>query len=420
LFKFLHAADIHLDSPPVGLQQYEGAPIGEIRGATRRAFQNLVELALNEEVAFVLIAGDLYDGDWPDYNTGLFFAAQMTKLHEADIKVFIVAGNHDAASQITKRLRMPDNVKFLSVHKPETVILEDIGVAVHGQGFSSRAVTDNLSLNYPDPLRSLFNLGLLHTSLNGREGHEPYAPCSLDNLVSKNYNYWALGHVHKREVLSSDPWAFFPGNLQGRHAKETGSKGAILVMVEDGMVASAEHCDLDVVRWEVCEIDTTMAASGHDVVDLVRETIASQSDAAGGRILAVRVRLVGTSEAHGHLSSDPEHWTNQIRATVFDISNDVWIEKVVFHTKTPIDLETLLEHDDPVGGLLRTLQKMRSKNQNDVRELLKEFGDLKNKLPAEYRQLDEAIDFNDPASLTPLIEDVEQFLVPRLLERTES
>src|SRR5690349_16787907 len=102
MFKFLHAADVHLDSPLKGLARYEGAPADEIRGATRRAFDNLVELAIQEEAAFLLLAGDLYDGDWKDYNTGLFFVSRMRRLEEAGIPVFLISGNHDAASQITR------------------------------------------------------------------------------------------------------------------------------------------------------------------------------------------------------------------------------------------------------------------------------------------------------------------------------
>src|SRR5262245_49868226 len=168
MFKFIHAADIHLDSPLRGLEHYDGAPVAHIRGATRQALVNLVELALAEQVAFVLIAGDLYDGEWRDYNTGLFFAAQMSKLREVDIQVGIIAGNHDAASHMTRYLRLPDNVTMFAVHHPQTVYLKAWDVALHGQGFAKRAVTVDLSTAYPQPDPSLFNIGLLHTSLNGR------------------------------------------------------------------------------------------------------------------------------------------------------------------------------------------------------------------------------------------------------------
>ena len=192
MFKFLHAADIHLDSPLQKLEQYEGAPVRELRQATRRAFENLIELAIAEKVDFVLIAGDLYDGDWKDYNTGLYFISRITKLNDANIPVYIITGNHDAASAITKTLRLPDNVKMFPTDKPCTFKLEEVGVAIHGQGFATPAVKKDLSAGYPVAVAGYFNIGMLHTCATGREGHEPYAPCTVAALESKGYDYWAL------------------------------------------------------------------------------------------------------------------------------------------------------------------------------------------------------------------------------------
>ncbi len=123
--KFIHAADVHLDSPLHGLERYEGAPVAEMRGATRRALENLVDLCRDERADFLLLAGDLYDGDWRDFGTGLFFAAQMVRLREAGVRVFVVRGNHDAASRITRSLRLPDNVHVFASRRPETVVDDD-------------------------------------------------------------------------------------------------------------------------------------------------------------------------------------------------------------------------------------------------------------------------------------------------------
>src|SRR3972149_5708623 len=253
MFRFLHAADVHLDSPLCGLERYEGAPVQEVRGATRQALAALADCAVKEKVAFVLIAGDLYDGDWRDYGTGLVFVREMVRLREADIPVFVIAGNHDAQSQITKALRLPENVRLFPAEEPRTVVDEDRGIAVHGQSFATRAVTEDLSVRYPDPVSGLFNVGLLHTSADGREGHEPYAPSRPEALALKGYDYWALGHVHKREILHRDPWVVFCGNLQGRHIKETGPKGCTIVTVDSGKVTTVDHRALDVLRWAVCE-----------------------------------------------------------------------------------------------------------------------------------------------------------------------
>lgn len=302
--KFLHAADLHLDSPLRGLERYEGAPVDEIRGASRRALENLVDLAIKEDVAFVLLAGDLYDGDWKDYNTGLFFTRQVARLQEAGMGAYVVAGNHDAASQLTKALRPPKNVHIFSTRKPETVVIEEHGVAVHGQGYATRSVTEDLVRDYPLANPDLFNIGLLHTSLDGRPGHEPYAPCSIDSLRSRGYQYWALGHVHKREVVSADPWIVFPGNIQGRHARETGPKGCSLVVVEEGRVTRVEHRTLDVVRWMECYVDLDDVINLDEVYDRVGHALADALVEAEDRLLAVRLRLSGSCPVHGRLRAE--------------------------------------------------------------------------------------------------------------------
>ncbi len=181
-----------------GLEQYEGAPVQEIRNAARRALSNLVDLAIDQKVAFVLIAGDLYDGDWRDYNTGLFFVDQVRRLREADIPLYLISGNHDAANKMTRTLRMPENVTFFSADRPETALLPDLDVAIHGQSFATAAVYDDLSEGYPLADSGRFNIGMLHTCAAGREGHDRYAPCSIEGLKSKGYDYWALGHIHLR------------------------------------------------------------------------------------------------------------------------------------------------------------------------------------------------------------------------------
>ncbi|MBW2597058.1 MAG: DNA repair exonuclease, partial [Deltaproteobacteria bacterium] len=201
--------------------------------ATRRAFDNLVQTAIKEKVSFVLIAGDLYDGDWKDYNTGLYFVSQMNRLRDVNIPVYIVAGNHDAASKVSRVLRLPESVHLFPTQKPATLCINNIDVAIHGQSFASPAVKKDLSAKYPPRLPGYFNIGMLHTCVTGREGHESYAPCTLDGLRSKGYDYWALGHVHQHEVLMDDPLIVFPGNIQGRHVQETGPKGCVLVSVDD-------------------------------------------------------------------------------------------------------------------------------------------------------------------------------------------
>jgi exonuclease SbcD len=411
--RFLHAADVHLDSPLRGLERYEGAPVDEIRGATRRAFENLVALAIEESVDFVLLAGDIYDGDWRDYNTGLFFSGQMGRLNDRGIPVFLVAGNHDAASQITKALRPPPNLSVFATRAPETRVIDHLGVAIHGQGFPSRAVTDDLSRAYPHGDPALFNIGLLHTSLDGRPGHERYAPCTPDSLRAKGYQYWALGHVHQRELIAQDPYILYPGNIQGRHIRETGPKGCTLVRVEEGEVVEIEPRSLDVVRWAICPVDVTDVRSLDQILPLVERALAEASDAAEGRLLATRLRLTGRSPIHSRLHAEHERLVNECRALVFSAGlADVWIEKLVVETHPSAPVSEL-SREDAFGGLLRTIHALELDGER-LSALSEEVEALALKLPPALRGGDDPFDPSATEYLSGCLEDVKALLVERL------
>ncbi len=421
--KFVHAADLHIDSPLRGLERYEGAPVELIRGATRRAMEHLVELCLEEGAKLLLLCGDLYDGDWKDYSTGLFFSRQMARLREGEVSVAWIRGNHDAASRLTQHLRPPDNVHELSHARPVTVErdIAGVSVALHGQGFPSAKVTDDLTERYPAPVPGAFNIGLLHTALDGREGHDSYAPCRVDSLTNKGYDYWALGHVHQREEVRRNPWIVFPGNLQGRHARETGRKGATLVSVNAGRVVEVEHRTLDEVRWAHLVVDASVAASADDVVDAVRERLAAQVLDADGRLLAARVSVVGATRAHAALSLNSERFQQEIRAAALDVGRDAaWIEKVGLSTRAEGDPLLLRERNDPVGALLRALDALRT-DEVEVATLLEELGELKRKLPRELLDGPDAARLADVSGVRGLLAEIEGLLLPLLSEeRNES
>lgn len=380
--KILHAADLHIDSPLGGLTAYEGAPAEEIRGATRRATENLIEAALDHEVSLVLLAGDIFDGDWPDYSTGLFWNEQLGRLHDAGIPAVSVAGNHDAQSQISRNLQLPPNVTQLSTSKPQTVTFDDLEVEVIGQGYATRDVSVDLTEAYPVGDSHLFSIGLLHTGLNGRPGHASYAPASVDALRAKGYQYWALGHVHTREIVHEDPWIVFPGNTQGRHARETGPKGATLLTVEGGAVDAVEHLVLDDVRWDLCSIDATCCTSADDVRSAVAERLSTIAADADGRLAAVRVEITGASQAHEGLWANHHGFEADIRSLA-NTGGRLWVEKVRVSTSRPVDLAAARD-DDAIGALAQRIDSLRD-DPDALVPYEGAFADLTKKLGADAR-----------------------------------
>ncbi len=391
-----------------------GSPVAQLRNATRQAFINLIDAALREQVAFMLIAGDLYDSAWRDCNTGLFFAAQMSRLRDANIPVVVVTGNHDANGTVTKALPMPDNVHILPKSRPKTITLDTLGVAIHGQSYPSASVEADLAADYPTPLPYLLNIGLLHTSADGRPGHAPYAPCSIQSLIAKGYQYWALGHVHAREIVCRRPWVVFPGNLQGRHIRETGAKGFVLVTVEDGQIVSADLHPCDVLRWADCIIDVTTARSDEDVYTAVRQELEEElAQQQAEALLAVRIHLSGATELHAALLSSPERLRSAIRMQATDIGYDrIWIEKILLQTSPP-----LMPADANDSGLRDLWQAIQEGElaDSDLQRLLAEYRPFIDRLPEELRNGENAISLNDPDTQQTLLRDARALALARLL-----
>jgi DNA repair protein SbcD/Mre11 len=417
MFKFIHAADIHLDSPMRRLDYYEGAPVAEFRQATRRAFENLIHLAISENVVFMLIAGDLYDGDWKDYNTGLYFVSQMSKLRDAGIRVFIVTGNHDAASNITKTLRFPDNVRIFPSDRPATFQIENPRIAIHGQSFASPAVRKDLASCYPIPLDNFYNIGLLHTCVSGREGHEPYAPCSLEDLKNKGYDYWALGHVHKHEVIEKTPLIIFSGNTQGRQCRETGSKGCVLVSVENSHETEIEFTPIDVIRWVIGQVDATGAETGYEILDRSQKLLEGLLEENDGIPLAVRLQIYGMTIVHDDFFSDLERWTNEIRSLALDAcGGKVWVEKIKIGTRLPDSSRLLEKKNGAIDELLELFDELSAENVVHP-DLLSELADLERKLPLELKTMAEGFKFNDAEWMKDILKQVKPMLVKRLLKK---
>ena len=264
----------------------------------------------------------LWDCDWPDSAPGLFFIQQAARLGKAGIPIFVIKGNHDAESKLTSAIRhWPENVTFFSHKKPHTIKLEKWNVAIHGQSYGQQQVTQDLSEKYPAPVAGAFNIGLLHTCLE--DGTTDYAPACIAKLAAHGYDYWALGHIHQRQDFSRNGVHIeFPGNLQGRSIRETGPKGCSLVTVDDDYTVTSRFKPLDVVRWQ----ELSVVAEDSGLESAVREALEKAVAQSDGRLLAVRLQVIGCV-AGGQALRD------RLDAVAVEVG-DVWLEKIVVTAPT--------------------------------------------------------------------------------------
>ena len=385
--RFIHAADIHLDSPLSGLAAYPDAPAAQLRNATRDAFCELVNRAIEEQVDFMVIAGDLYDGSWRDHNTGIFFCREMGRLRRAGIAVFVLFGNHDAESEMTRKLELPDNVRCFATQKPQTFTLDTLGVVLHGQSFRHKETTDNLAAAYPPPVAGYYNIGVLHTALEGHTAHANYAPCSRAELHARGYQYWALGHVHEFAQWDGPSIIVFPGNLQGRHIRETGRRGAVLVEVDGRGHTTVERIFIDVLRWETLRIDAADCASLLDVARSIGRALEALLECDSHVPRAVRVTVHGRTAAHGELFGLESQLRNEVLARIASIDNArLWLEKVKLETEALLDPAQSGHHFDAFSDLQEILREA-GQDPEFLLKLETEFGAFTARMPHELDAL---------------------------------
>ena len=381
MFRFIHTADLHLDAPLHSLALKDEVLSDLVGSATRGALEQIVTLCLEEDIHALLIAGDLYDRDLHSMKTAAFLTAQLERLNAAEIPVFIIRGNHDAASVITKELDLPPNVHVFSGHGG-TEQLEEYGVAVHGVSFAKPQAPENLLPKYPAPVAGCFNIGLLHTSLAGSEGHDTYAPCSVSDLKNHGYDYWALGHIHKRQVHSEAPHIVMPGMPQGRDIGEAGTKTVTMVSVSDGTVTLEER--------RTSQVEFSRLSCALDGVEEWRDILAqisaaikkAVSQAAGNSIL--RVDLTGQTPLAWRVRRDMDLLSEQIREEARNIGGaigTVWIEKVECHLRQPEASEAREDPRFELQVLMQTLIQDESVTAR-AEEIAKW---LEKELPAEIR-----------------------------------
>jgi len=413
-FSFIHAADLHLGSPFLGLSSNDEELARRVAAASREAFEELVDQAIGRQVKFVVIAGDIYDGDWKDTTIGHFFNRQMAKLQRAGIPVYKVRGNHDAESVITSAVTLPDSVKVFSSKRPETFLIPELKVALHGQSFANRAVPENLALAYPAPEPGMFNIGVLHTSCDGRPPHANYAPCSVQDLLQRGYQYWALGHCHEYEVVNTIPPIIFPGNLQGRSIRECGLKGAVVVEVEDGEVTGMSRLPLARIQWALISADLTGATSEEEAFEVIRGEIQKEVNLAGGTPVVFRMVISGSTSLHRMLHAEPGRVVDEVLAAANHCTDAIWLESVKVQTSEPSTASA--GQESPLASLdLKSMLDSLRESPVVLKEARAALEVIKGKLPAMVMPPDI---FSDE-SISNLVGEARELLISSELSSEE-
>jgi len=280
-----------------------------IGDASRQALRAIVQLCLNEQVDALLLSGDLYDGEQTSMKTARFLADQIDLLHAAGVQVFMIRGNHDAMSQITKELTFPGSVTLFTGRGKAVMVKQDPGclpIVIHGISFADRHAPDSLLSKYLPPTEGAVNIGLLHTSLGGAAGHSPYAPCSAADLQGMGYRYWALGHIHGRsEATTGATTIVMPGIPQGRDVNEAGEKSVSLVLVADDGTIIVEQRRTSIAQFERVAVDLSDVEDWSEVARRIADTLGPARDAVRSDHLVARLHLKGATPMAWQLRRDP-------------------------------------------------------------------------------------------------------------------
>ena len=329
-FRFMHSADLHLDSPLKSLAMRDPALADLIGNATRRAFISIVRLCLDEQVDALLLSGDLYDGEQTSMKTARFLADQIDLLHQAGVQVFIIRGNHDALSKITKELAFPQSVTLFASRASVMPIERARGalpIAIHGISFANPHAPESLLAKFRPPIEGAVNIGLLHTSLGGAAGHDPYAPCDVAELQRMGFRYWALGHVHGRSELKGQTTIVMPGMPQGRDIGEAGAKSVTLVTVGDDGSITIEERHTSVAQFERITIDLAGVEDWRDMAAALGTRLGQARDAVVSEHLVARLRLTGITPLAWRLRRDMDLLRTEA-ARQAEATGKTWIDKV--------------------------------------------------------------------------------------------
>ena len=363
-FSFIHAADLHIDSPFRGVSADAPAVAEALYSSTFRAFDGLMDVTLEREADFLLIAGDVYDGQDRSLRAQLRLRDGVKRLGDAGIQSFIVHGNHDPLDSKVTALDWPEQAHFFGrkLESMEALGADHEPVAtITGISFPKKEESRNLAAKFSRQESGLFQIGLLHCNVGGNTGHENYAPCTLDDLRAGGMDYWALGHVHTRKILSEAPYVVYPGNIQGRSIREAGPRGCYHVQVDEQGRVEAEFIPLDVVRWGEVRVSIqdleTVDALERALTEKLEQGIAEAS----GRALVCRVTVEGRGPLHAGLrrARAADDLLERLRERFSSEDPFAWVQRLTIHTRPDVDLAERMLGEDLLAEVLITADEYK-------------------------------------------------------------
>jgi DNA repair exonuclease SbcCD nuclease subunit len=375
-FKFIHCSDLHIDSPFKGLSSIEPKLAEILRKSTYQAFQNIVDLAIKEEVEAVLIAGDIYDGSDKSLEAQLKFRSGLQKLSDSGIDTFIVNGNHDPLDGWSASLNWPERVHLYSGNHTECFPITkngEVKAHVYGISYPTRDVRENLALKF---IRSNqgFAIGLLHCNVGHQAGHDNYAPCTIEDLVASKMDYWALGHIHRFQVLrESEPAIVYSGNSQARHMRETGEKGCCLVTLNQSAPPVIKFIATDVVRFVQDEVDLSGTISLEEVIHVARAKCENFADQIKEREIYFNLLLTGRTQVHAELNRRTvlEDLQEEIGTYFKGRIPSIWVN-LKLNTLGVYDIGSLRQGKDFVADLINLFEiKEKAESFSELEEFIK-------------------------------------------------
>ena len=366
-FTFLHCADLHLGAPFQGLTDLPPELGAQLREAPISALDRIVSTAIERRVAAVVVAGDVFDAADRNLRAQIQLRDRLQQLHDAGIPTLIAAGNHDPLGAAVTSIEYPPSVHFFDTEVQAVPLVrgEEVLAHVYGVSYGSSEVRDNLAAKFPSDPEGPFSIAVLHTNVGDRPGHGAYAPCSLAELEQSGFDYWALGHVHKRETLRAEkPIVHYPGNIQGLHMKEGGPRGATVVEVSTDGGVTLTPVWTDRIRWQRARTSIEDLTSIDDVMDSFAAISSEIAGEAPDRLHVVLWSLGGRGAVHRQLRR-PVVAADLLEALRAEHAPSpqpgaVWLQRIELATRPLRDIEEMRKQQDLLGDLLRLAEEARA------------------------------------------------------------